>query len=116
MFDLEYRQRRNNLLFEGIADSENESDMHCINKLRNILRCIPGLDRNFVIDRCHRMDGPFNPSKTRRVICAFNWYVDVQVILKNRKILPNGIFVNEDLPEEWVDRRKVLHPIYNSAK
>ena len=49
-------------------------------------------------------------------MCTFNWYVDVQLILRNRKHLPKGIYVNEDFPEEWIDRRKVLKPIYNAAK
>ena len=47
---------------------------------------------------------------------GFNWYHDVQVILRNRKLLPRGIYVNEDLPEDWVDRCRVLKPIFNAAK
>ena len=31
-------------------------------------------------------------------------------------MLPKGVYVSEDLPEEWVDRRKILKPIYNAAK
>ena len=46
----------------------------------------------------------------------FNWHVDVQFILRNCKLLPRGVYVNEDLPEEWLDRRKVLKPVYNAAK
>ena len=26
------------------------------------------------------------------------------------------MYVTEDLPEEWIDRRKVLKPIFNTAK
>ena len=104
LLDLRYHQCRNNLLFEGVADAELESDAECIAKLRNIPMCIPGLDQNFVIDRCYRIDGPFRVWKMRRVICAFNWHVDVQFVLRNRKHLPSGIFVHEDLPEEWIDR------------
>ena len=117
LLDLEYRQRRNNLVFEGIPDSEKETDIQCMNKLRNVLNGIPGLDtQKFCIDRCHRLDGPFHAKSTRRVICAFNWYYDVQCILRNRKQLPRGIYVSEDLPEEWIDRRKILKPLYNAAK
>ena len=116
LLELEYRQKRNNLIFEGITDAEGESDYDCIMKLRNILKCIPGLDQSFRVDRCHRLDGTFNPNRTRRLICTFNWYVDMQFILRNRKHLPKGIFVNEDLPDEWQNRRKVLKPIFNTAK
>ena len=30
--------------------------------------------------------------------------------------MPKGVYVNEDLPDEWLDRRKLLKPIYNAAK
>ena len=116
LLDVEFRQHRNNLIFEGIVDSDKDTDIECIRKIRNVLRSIPGLDSNFRIDRCHRIDGAFNPAKTRRIICCFNWYVDVQFVLRNRKSLPRGVYVNEDFPEEWVDRRKILKPIYNTAK
>ena len=49
-------------------------------------------------------------------MCTFNRYVDVQLILINRKHLPKGIYISEDFSEEWIDQRKVLKPIYNAAK
>ena len=117
LLEFEYRQKRNNLLFEDVSDGgDDESDIQCINKLRNLLKCIPGLDKNFKIDKCHRVDGKFEVGKCRRILCTFNWYVDVQFILRNKKKLPAGVFVNEDYPEEWLDRRKILHPIFNAAK
>ena len=50
------------------------------------------------------------------IICYFSRYSDISQILKNRKKLPRNVFVNEDLPEEWIDRRKILKPIFNAAK
>ena len=97
LLDLEFRQRRNNLIFEGITDAD-ESDVQTINKLRSTLMNVPGLDLSFKLDKCHRIDGAFKPNKCRRVLCVFNWYIDVQFILRNRKHLPQGIFVNEDFP------------------
>ena len=116
LLDIEYRQKCNNLIFEGVLDCDGESDTQIINKVRSILKHIPGLDQSLVIDKCHQIDGAFKPTRSRRVMCTFNWYVDVQLILRNRKHLPKGIYVNEDFPEEWIDRRKVLKPIYNAAK
>ena len=46
LLDMEYRQRRNNLIFDGIVDTQGESDLDCIGKLRYILKGIPGLDMN----------------------------------------------------------------------
>ena len=117
LLDLEYRQRRNNLVFDGIYDAPNELDLDCIQKLRHVVRDIPGLNvQRFQIKRCHRLDGAYKQGSTRRLICALNWHYDVQCILRNCKKLPRGIFVTEDLPEEWMDRRKILKPIYNTVK
>ena len=41
---------------------------------------------------------------------------DVHTILKSRKLLPKGVYISEDLPEEWNDRRHILKPIFNAAK
>ena len=77
LLDLEFRQRRNNLLFEGIEDEENETDLDAIAKLCSALSGIRGMDANFKIDRCHHIDDPFKLNANRRLICAFNWYFDV---------------------------------------
>lgn len=37
-------------------------------------------------------------------------------ILEQRSYLPSGVFVNEDYPEEWKERRRLLRPILNLAK
>ena len=117
LLDLEYQQRKNNLIFGGIFDGQNESDLNCISKVRFILKDIPGLDsQQFRIDKCYRLDGTYKEGQTRRILCTFNWAYEVQCVLRNRKKLPRGVFVNEDLPEEWVDRRKILKPIFNAAK
>ena len=88
-----------------------------MNKLQQVLRSIPGLDvKCFKIDRCHHLDGLFKPTTTCRLICAFNWYYDVQCILRNRKQFLKGIYISEGLPEEWIERRKILKPLFNAAK
>ena len=52
LLDLEYRQRRSNLIFEGIEDAPKESDLDCIRKVRFVLSGVAGLDAaNFRIDR-----------------------------------------------------------------
>ena len=114
---LEYQQQQCNLIFGGVTDANNESDVDCIHKLRNILSSIRGLDsRGFVVDKCYRLDGRFKSNTCRRVLCTFNWYHDVQKILRGRKNLPKGIFVNEDFSEEWADRCRILKPVFNAAK
>ena len=59
LLDLEFRQRRNNLIFEGVADSPNETDLQCIAKLRQILCGIPGINvEQFRIDQCYWLERP----------------------------------------------------------
>ena len=114
---MEFQQKKNNLLFEGIPDGPDETDLQCMGKLHFALRNILGLDvKCFKIDKCHCIDGQFKDSRVRLIICSFNWHYDVQCILKHRSYLPDTIFVSEDLPEEWIDHRKILKPIYNAAK
>ena len=117
LLNLEYRQRQCNLIIDGINDSLSETDIACISKVRNALASIPNFDaQGFVIDKCHRLNGKFKVNQCRRILCTFNWYHDIQTVLKNRKYLPKGIFVNEDFPEEWIDRRRILKPIFAAAK
>ena len=77
LLDLEYRQHHNNLIFEGILDAPNESDLDCIPKLRHVVCDVPGINVNtFQIERCHHLDGPYRQGNTQCVICAFNWHYD----------------------------------------
>ena len=117
LLDMKYRQRQCNLIFEGVVDSPNESDVDTIAKLRQLLSGIPNLNsKQFVIDKCFRLDGKYKVNSKRRILCTFNWIRDVQTILMNRKHFPKGVMVSEDFPEEWNDRRKILKPIFNAAK
>lgn len=114
---LEFHQRRSNLVFEGIPESDDSESGHdCYLKIIQILSWIPNLDVNQVrIERCHRL-GPKNRFKPRAIIAKFSWFGDVMCIMENRSSLPTGIFVNEDFPEEWNDRRRLLRPILLQAK
>ena len=110
ILDLEFRQRRNNLVFDGLPEVRNETDYDCFQKVLYIIRNIPGINTsNVKIDRCHRLGS----GKNRAIIACFNWYGDVTAILRGRRNLPRGVFVSEDYPMEWIDRRRVLRPIYN---
>ena len=41
LLELEFQQKRNNLLFEGIFDSPEEPELTTMSKLRHILKDIP---------------------------------------------------------------------------
>lgn len=112
---IECQQRRENLVFVGITDSENESSENCLQKVKNVLSHIPEINPDEVrISRCHRL-GKYNKDYNRDVICHFNWFGDRQQIYKSRDKLPRGCFVNEDFPPEIQDRRRCLRPILKKA-
>lgn len=114
---LEYHQRRNNLLFDGIPEVDGrENGRDCYNKLLHCLGSIKSINPASVpIDRCHRV-GPRIKNKTRSIIARFNWYGDLTKILEHKSELPSGVFVSEDFPEEWQERRRMLRPLLNCAK
>lgn len=101
---LEFHQCRNNLIFSGIPEADRtESGYDCYNKIMQCLSQVPGININEIrIDRCHRLGAKLR-SGPRGIIARMNWYGDLMTILGNKKQLPDGIYVQEDLPEEWVD-------------
>ena len=104
-----------NLIFVGIRDSENETSEQCLQKIRDVLEHIPDLNHNQVrISRCHRL-GKYSKDYNCDIICHFNWFGDRQLIYKSRDKLPRGCFVNEDFPQEILDRRRCLRPILKKA-
>ena len=127
LIKLEYHTRRNNLLFDGFEEVRGESDIDCYNSVLGVL-CELFVDdrkeeieqgtgltreqkaRKITINRIHCL-GRYIPGRKRAIIANFQWYGDVNMILNNRKYLPNGIYVNEDFPHEIVNRRKLLRPI-----
>ena len=117
LLDLKYRQRRNNLTFEGIPESEKKTDKDTMRKLRRVLKNIPDLDMDslYFFERCHHLGAP-SKRYDRKIICCFSYYQDVSAILKHRKLLPRGVYVNENLPDEWEDRRQILRPLLKAAK
>ena len=116
LLDLEFHQRRNNLVFDGIPEVINESDYDCFQKIIYLIRTLPGIiSENVKIDRCHRL-GASGGGRAHSIIACLNWYGDMTTILRNRSKLPRGVFVSEDLPIEWVDSRRVLRPLFMKLK
>ena len=116
LLKLEAHQRRNNLVFEGIKDNANEDEAQCLKSLCDKLTSI---DPNFnvtdvKITRCHRI-GSYQAGKNRAIIANFWWFGDRKQILKEKKSLPTGVYVHEDLPSAYESRRRALRPILNLA-
>ena len=112
---LEYHQRRNNLVFEGIPEPvHKESGQEIFSTLIGCLSNV--VDTTGIrIARCHRL-GPYKAGVNRNIIANFLWYGDITDILANKKRLPKGVYVKTDIPKVWDDRMRMLRPMYKALR
>ena len=117
---LEDHSRRDNLLFFGFNEANNETDQDCRGKIYDLLRTKFPLQLHVLdsmkIVRCHRK-GKFIPGRTRPIIIKFHFFGDRQLILNNSGALRGtGIYINEDFSAETEASRKTLYPIVKAAR
>ena len=56
LVQLEYHQRRNNLVFDGIPEEKGETDSSCYEKIWDILAALPNMNVNEIyVTQCHRL-------------------------------------------------------------
>ncbi|XP_065664601.1 uncharacterized protein LOC136086242 [Hydra vulgaris] len=104
---LEDRQRRNNLRFEGILENDleswDDSETKILSLRENKLN-VTGVN----IERAHRTGKP-DLNKPRTIVIKLLDYKDKIKILKNaNKLKGSGIFINEDYSIETALIRKKL--------
>lgn len=111
--DLEARSRRNNLIFGGISEQQNEN---CHTRIAHFLRDHLGISPCPEIPRAHRL-GKFQRDATRPIIVYFLDYRDTEHILSNANKLKGLDFnINRDYPKEIVNARKLLWPDYKQLR
>ena len=113
---LETYLRRQNLVIEGVNESENEDVQ---NKVTNLLadKCKIVL-RAIEIDKIHRY-GKSVAGRPRPIIIRFMSHSSRDRILftyRGLKDKPSNLFVNEDLPYEIKTRRADVRAVANQAK
>lgn len=113
----ESQMRRNNLIFSGTGLSESNPD-NCEQKIKFIIKNQMGLYTDgdaLSFLSCYRL-GPKLPnvSMARPILVKFYNYKDRMLVWKSRKMLKE-IFVNEDFPEEILERRRKMKPILKKA-
>ena len=118
LLEIEFNQKKNNLVFEGIKEEEGENDRQCYNKIMESIANNRDIDTTKIwVNKCYRLGKKRkNQTRPQPILCTFDSEEDIKLILQGRKHLPKGIYVNEDLPEDWDDRRQVLKPIFTLAK
>ena len=121
---LENQSRRNNVRFYGIPEDEQETWDVSEAKVKETVKEILKVDEEIKIERAHRTGrrtrklptGETVPSP-RTIICRLqNWKQRELILRAARQVKPDGIYVNEDLAKETLEKRKELVPKMIQAK
>ena len=113
-----------NLIFQGLRETEYEDRNNIIGKvIRAISSTMPGEDADeqrtnagcTSIDQVERI-GRYNPLRSRPVKVKFTDKSDVDHLLKNKKKLPEGIYVDKEYSKTTEKERRLLRPVLKAAR
>ncbi len=118
---IESRDRRFNLIFKGVTESNHENETECINKIKHILndkfQISNAVLQNIRIVKCIRTKGPkFNDLSP--ICVTFSKMSDRKLVWDERDKLRNvpEYYVCEDYAPDVQRRRRRLYQILNVAK
>ena len=113
---LETQQRRDNLIFYGITETQGETDRDCYRKVVDVMSKMNIHEAmNIRIVRCHRT-GHSNKNRPRSIIVKLHWFGDRSRIWEARKNLKgSNIWLSENFPTEIEQRRRTLTPVLKEA-
>ena len=110
--DLEDRSRRNNLRFDDITESMDETWEISEKKVKDLIKEKLQINQDVQIERAHRTRATQHQQekkKPRTIVIKLLNYKDKVEILKNaNKLKDTGIFINEDFCKETSEIRKGL--------
>lgn len=114
IINLELQSRRNNLIFCGIAEKDNEKWEECENAVCEFLRSIGVNEVKF--ERVHRL-GQKIPKKPRNIIVKFCFFKDREKVWNSRfELSKTNVWLMEDFPAEIIQKRKALYPAMKAAQ
>lgn len=121
---LENQSRRNNVRIDGIPEQHNETWLNTETKVKELLQEKLNLSFEPMIERAHRTgarprSGAADGINTRprTIVCRLrDWRQKDDILRAARRIKPSGIFVNEDLANETIEKRKRQVDELNAAK
>ena len=113
-----------NLIFQGLHETEYEDNNDIIGKvIRAISSTMPGddADEQRTNAGCTSIDqvecvGRYNPLRPRPVKVKFTDKSDVDHLLKHKKNLPEGIYIDKEYSKATEKERRLLRPILNAAR
>lgn len=106
---IEIQKKKNNLLFFGLKeDSAEESNI--VKFMKEKINTHLAMDiQEYEIDKAHRI-GRKTSNGLRPILISFTSKWRRNIILKNKKKLPEGIYVKEDFTKATLEIRKSLQP------
>lgn len=108
MDDLESRERRNNLLFYGLSDS-NANETAAQSEELIISQCTAKLELSSLAVECVHRLGKFCKEKNWPIIVRFNSFKSRQAVLaKAFKLKGLNVAISEDFSRTVRDKRKKL--------
>lgn len=112
--DLQTRSMRDNLIFEGIIETQEENTEEV---LRDFLKSVMNITEEPQFQRVHRM-GKKVQGRHRPIIAKFVLFKEREKVRKAApsKLAGKPFGINEQFPKEINDRRKLLYPHYKQAK
>ena len=115
--DLQYRSMRDNLIFHGIAETEEEN---CEEALDEFIKDTLKIEDKIEFHRVHRM-GRKSDGKSRPIVAKFVQFKEREAVRKSAFTKLNGeetkqYEINEQYPREINEKRKKLYPYYKAAK
>ena len=119
---LENQSRRKNIRVDGILEEDNESWPNTEAKVKEALHEKLSLSFEPVIERAHRVGARSSAAdgtnrRPRTIVCRLHdWKQKDEILRAARRIKPSGIFVNEDLANEALEKRKEQLDKFKEAK
>lgn len=104
---IENQSRRNNLKFDGIPETSQETWEMTEGKVVNVLKSKLGIQESPRIERAHRVGVRSKANSPRSIVVKFAYYKDRDAVYRNRRLLKgSSIYVNEDLSERIMAKRR----------
>ena len=118
LIDIKSRSMRDNLLFFGIPEEQDERDIECVGKVLNMIEHECRIENASTIIKLHRAHriGKYNAQKTRPIVAKFAFYPERERVRYCAKdlVYPKGI--SQQFPQEILEIRKRLWPILKKAR
>ena len=121
---IETQQLKNNIIISGVAEVKWEP--YEITKTRVYETLTSALSKGDLmasmdeamkieITSCNRV-GRYQMNKARPISVTFARYNDKETVMKNKRNLPGGVYINDEFPVEMKKNRDKLWPILKLAK